>query len=202
MSDVRLILGDCLEVMKTLPDNSVDVVVTDPPYDVGYADWDRFNSLWFDEARRIARLVAFTCGIANIHRYPIPDWILCWAKPGSTRRNATGGFNHWEPRVLFYGRRRIWVDYFYLPDCLNHAQFGIGHPCPKPVNLLKSLIETLTDIGATVLDPFIASGTTGVACVQTGRNFIGIEIDPGYFAIAKRRIEEAQMQLRLPLETR
>ena len=52
----------------------------------------------------------------------------------------------------------------------------------------------------TILDPFMCSGTTGVACVQTGRNFIGIEIDPTYFAIAERRIQEAQLQLRLPLE--
>jgi DNA modification methylase len=54
--------------------------------------------------------------------------------------------------------------------------------------------------GATVLDPFMGSGTTGVACVQTGRSFIGIEIDPGYFAIAQKRIAEAQLQMRLPLD--
>ena len=65
---------------------------------------------------------------------------------------------------------------------------------------MKRLIEMTTNEGDTILDPFMGSGTTGVACVQTGRNFIGIEIDPDYFAIAERRIAEAQMQLRLPLE--
>jgi DNA modification methylase len=62
---------------------------------------------------------------------------------------------------------------------------------------MRWAIENYTNEGDTILDPFMGSGTTGVACVQTGRNFIGIEIDPTYFAIAERRIKEAQMQLRL-----
>ncbi len=64
---------------------------------------------------------------------------------------------------------------------------------------MKWLIEIMTNPGDTILDPFMGSGTTGVACVQTGRNFIGIEIDPAYFEIAKRRIEQAQMQMVMPL---
>lgn len=73
------------------------------------------------------------------------------------------------------------------------------HPNEKPVSLMRQLVMAVTTTGATVLDPFMGSGTTGVACMQTGRNFIGIEIDPGYFAIAKRRIEAAQAQMILPL---
>ena len=73
------------------------------------------------------------------------------------------------------------------------------HPTEKPVELMKWLIETYTREGDTILDPFMGSGTTGVACVQTGRNFIGIEIDPTYFAIAEKRIKEAQQQPRLEL---
>jgi len=71
------------------------------------------------------------------------------------------------------------------------------HPTQKPLELMKWVLENYTNEGDTILDPFMGSGTTGVACVQTGRNFIGIEIDPGYFAIAERRIKEAQMQGRL-----
>ena len=76
------------------------------------------------------------------------------------------------------------------------------HPTQKPVALMAALIGQYTQPGATVLDPFMGSGTTGVACVQTGRNFIGIEIDPGYAEIARQRIEKAQLQARqeaLPL---
>ncbi len=74
------------------------------------------------------------------------------------------------------------------------------HPTTKPLWLMQRLVTVSTNPGMTVLDCFMGSGTTGVACVQTGRNFIGIEIDPDYFAIAEKRIKEAQMQLRLPLE--
>jgi DNA modification methylase len=77
------------------------------------------------------------------------------------------------------------------------ATEGRLHPTQKPIGLMKWCIERYTSAGDTVLDPFMGSGTTGVACVQTGRNFIGIEIDPTYFAIAERRIAEAQMQPRL-----
>jgi hypothetical protein len=74
-----------------------------------------------------------------------------------------------------------------------------AHPCQKPLAIVQPFIERL-DI-TTVLDPFMGSGTTGVACVQTGRDFIGIEIDPGYFAIAEKRIKEAQAQGKLEFET-
>ena len=73
----------------------------------------------------------------------------------------------------------------------------VDHPTQKPVALMRHLVELFTVEGDTVLDPFMGSGTTGVACVQTGRNFIGVEIDEGYFNIAKKRIEQAQMQQNL-----
>jgi len=78
----------------------------------------------------------------------------------------------------------------------NRSEKGF-HPTQKPVALYDYLIRTYTNAGDTVLDFTMGSGTTGVACVKTGRNFIGIELDPGYFAIAQRRIEEAQMQIPL-----
>jgi len=73
------------------------------------------------------------------------------------------------------------------------------HPTQKPLKLIKKLIVDFTNPGDTILDPFMGSGTTGVACVQTGRNFIGIEIDPGYFEIAKKRIAQAQLQIRMDI---
>jgi DNA modification methylase len=74
------------------------------------------------------------------------------------------------------------------------------HGWGKPVRWFQHWIENLTEPEEAVLDPFMGSGTTGVACVQTGRRFIGIEIDPSYFAIAEKRITEAQAQMILPLE--
>jgi site-specific DNA-methyltransferase (adenine-specific) len=74
------------------------------------------------------------------------------------------------------------------------------HPHQKPIELFEPLFRTCAPKGTLVLDPFMGSGTTGTACVNTERNFIGIEIDPGYFAIAKKRITEAQLQMRLPMD--
>lgn len=76
------------------------------------------------------------------------------------------------------------------------------HPTQKPVALLEYLIRTYTNEGETVLDNVMGSGSTGVSCVNTGRKFIGMELDPGYFEAAKRRIEEAQAQARLAWNTR
>jgi len=75
----------------------------------------------------------------------------------------------------------------------------LNHITPKPVELIENIIRHSSNEGYTILDPFMGSGTTGVACVQTGRNFIGIEIDEGYFKIAEKRIKDAEMQMRLPL---
>ena len=202
---MQLHLGDCLEFMRTLPAGSVDAVVTDPPYGVGFG-YDAFDDnrethrLWIrpivEEMRRIASLVIITPGITHLYGYPEPDWTMCYFKPGSTRRNGFGSFNEWEP-ILIYGKPNSYTDAKRFPDCVNHSPTGIGHPCPKPLNAIRWMVE-MTPSGATVLDPFMGSGTTGVACVQTGRNFIGCEIDAGYFEIAQRRIALAQQQPMLP----
>lgn len=86
----------------------------------------------------------------------------------------------------------------YKHDCYivkNRSTAQHGHPCSKPLIVLKHLVKTIADVGDTVLDPCMGSGTTGVACVMTGRNFIGIEIDEGYFNIAKARIAKAQTEM-------
>jgi len=80
---------------------------------------------------------------------------------------------------------------------LNRDKF-FNHPTQKPINLIRRLVLKLPK-GSTILDPFMGSGTTGVACVQTGRNFIGIEIEPKYYEIAEKRIAEAQLQMRMEI---
>lgn len=75
------------------------------------------------------------------------------------------------------------------------------HPTEKPVSLMKWAIEKYTKPGDTVFDPFMGSGTTGVACIKTGRNFVGIEISEGYYKVAEKRIREAQAQLPIPFDS-
>ena len=94
-----------------------------------------------------------------------------------------------------------WCSYKKPAKIIRH-RFVMGkvHPAEKPIGLMKQILENYTHEGDTILDPFMGSGTTGVACVQTGRNFIGIEIDPDYYAIAERRIRDAQAHVPLPFE--
>jgi site-specific DNA-methyltransferase (adenine-specific) len=209
---VELIQGDCLQVLKTIPSGSVDAVITDPPYGVGlvyggYADTENnYKDLctsFMPEAIRIAaNFVAVTPGMKHLNwwyvTYP-PAWTMAWIKPNQCSSSPMGGFNAWEP-VLIYGKTRIRQDAFTMP--ISTRQKGVGnHPCPKDLGSWIKLIHLLdgNDNLTSILDPFMGSGTTGVACVQTGRNFIGIEIDPGYFAIAQKRIAEAQLQVRMQI---
>ena len=205
MSEVTLYLGDCLDVMRGMPDKSVDAIITDPPYGIGlsYASYDDTEKNWYrlmegfiPEARRVASVAIFpSCAINRlkwIYENFAPDWLISWHK-GSPGHASKIGFNDWEA-LLVYGRRSgVYMhDHFSIP---NQEKMGkYGHPCPKPVAWAKWLISRATLEGDTILDPFMGSGTTGVACVQLGRNFIGIEIDPGYYAIAEKRIRQAQQQ--------
>lgn len=202
---VTLYHGDCLDVLKTLDAGSIDAVVTDPPYGIGfkYNSYEDSESAWYElinavlpELRRIARVVVMpSCAIKRLpwwYANHEPDWLIAWYK-GSPGHVSRIGFNDWEPHVVYGRPKRPMHDYFQTKCGFEDN----GHPCPKPVAWAKWLVERCAPLGGTILDPFMGSGTTGVACVQTGRNFIGCEIDKGYFDIATKRIEEAQMQMPL-----
>jgi DNA modification methylase len=188
-----VICGDALEVLRDFPDKSIDLILTDPPYGIKYAEWDATCPPWFADALRVGKRIAFTPGLLEIYNYPKPRWIFCWAKPGSVRRNISGGFNHWQP-VLIYGDGLYPVDYKCLPDCVNHSDMA-GHPCPKPKRLMGWLCAMLTDPGDLVLDCFVGSGTTLVAAKELGRHYIGIDISPEYCALARRRIAQVPPSL-------
>lgn len=173
--------GDCRELFPLV--GVVDAIITDPPYNVLDEEWDDLDEKWLDFAMEWSSLILFTPGIANIWKYPPADWVLCWLKPGSTRRNGTGGFNHWEP-ILQYGKNKWPVDMIRLPPQRQIATGG--HPCPKPIKLFKWLIEGTT--AETILDPFMGSGTTLRAAKDLGRKSIGIEIEERYCEIAANRL--------------
>jgi len=189
--DVSLYLGDCLDILPTLAAGSVDAVVTDPPYGMNKAEWDHAVPKWLHLVAGIP--TATFCGVIGMRDYPLPNWIGAWVRLGSTQRNGgLRGFNNWEP-ILFYNMPALDNDVISEPN--YHPD--TGHPTTKPVRLMTRLLNKMPP--GTILDPFMGSGTTGVACVQTGRGFIGIEIDPGYFEIARKRIEQAQMQMRMAI---
>jgi len=211
MSTVTLHLGDCLEYMRTMPAQSVDAVVTDPPY--GIAHSSNYGATWENTM------------IANDFNTDARDTIIEWA---NNRLLSWLSFGSWkvEPPQKTKGVL-IWdkgpnsgMGDLSFPFKMSYEEVYIGgpgwngtrdegvirghsvitweskgrtHPHEKPVSLMAYLLSKLPK-GATVFDPFMGSGTTGVACVRTGRNFIGCEIDPTYYAIAQRRIAEAQLQ--------
>lgn len=187
-------------------DLRADLVFADPPYGVGmkygdaYVDeggggYQAFITAIAADLPTIAPVALVTPGIRNLWLWPQATWVLCWGKPGSTRRSDLGGFNEWEP-VLVYGKRRVYNDFLRLPDCANHANGATGdHPCPKPVALLRWLVEKWSEKGETVLDPFMGSGTTLRAAKDLGRKAIGIEIEERYCEIAAKRLAQEVLAL-------
>jgi len=209
--DVQLYLGDCLQVLPTL--GSVDAIITDPPYGLDY-DPQRYNastttesvflSIEGDDAEFDPRpwLKFPTCllwGANNYTRHlPKAGW-LCWDKrcnPNADRMFGSPFELAWfraPERERVFKIARIQHGGVVNADGHNVKRL---HPTQKPVALMDWCL-TVADHPKLVLDPFMGSGTPGVACVKTGRRFIGIEIHKPYFEIAKKRIVEAQMQPRL-----
>ena len=242
---MQLLHGDCLELMKGIPDKSVDMILCDLPYGTTQNKWDSvipFEPLW-EQYHRICKKNAAIClfgqtpfsatlVMSNLKEFRY-EWI--WQKP-----NATGFLNskkmplraHESVSVFYaflptynpqmedghpykkgshpgsttyregiarkgerqYSGKRFPKDVIKFSNC-NRTKGRNYHPTQKPVALLKYLIRTYTNDGETVLDNCMGSGSTGVACVQTGRDFIGIELDDNYFEIAQKRIYEAQEAL-------
>lgn len=244
---------DCFEFMKSMPDKSVDCVVTDPPYGTTAIEWDKPINLvsFWAEAERITKDNAailvfssqpFTTDLIVSNR-KLFRYEIVWKKTMSSNfmnANKMPLRSH-ENICVFYKKQPVYnpIKTKYTSDkfgktrrqsknrskqypgigCSNYTDSGyrfptdviefsngngaifgrkdsayVSHPTKKPVDLCAYLVNTYTNPGDLVFDPFFGSGTTAVACVQTGRNFIGCEIDPGYFSIAQKRVHDAQQQ--------
>ncbi|MCD8294666.1 MAG: site-specific DNA-methyltransferase [Clostridia bacterium] len=250
---IQLLHGDCLQLMKQIPDGSVDMVLTDPPYGTTDCEWDTDidpKAMWKQLTRvlkpngaaAVFFQLPFGIDLINANRDAY-RYELIWKKTMATgflnsqkmplraheniavfyrtlptfnpqmtpsSKPARGSRKHGKPNETGkvyskQGRHECeWQDngMRYPTDVItsNNNFNGMGgclkggtqrfHPTQKPVPLLKYLIKTYTNRGETVLDCFMGSGSTGVACASTGRNFIGIEMDDHYFDVAKERIEK------------
>jgi DNA modification methylase len=200
---IELWLGDCREVLPTL--GKVDAVVTDPPYGIGESggcfrdrkggghrvlerkEWD---------AHRPASEV-FTAVLSAA-----PDQIIWGGNYFADLLPASKGWLYWDKLMGgdFADGELAWtsLDRALRKFTRCNKDHGKEHPTQKPVALMAWCLGFLPD-AQTILDPFMGSGTTGVACVQLGRKFIGIELDPGYFDIACRRISDELKRPRLDL---
>lgn len=238
---IQLYQGDCLELMKNIPDNYIDMILCDLPYGTTACKWDiiiPFNLLW----KQYNRIIKDNGAIVLFAKQPFTSQLvnsnlkyfryeLIWQKDkGTDFGNANRKpLNSHENILVFYKKQPtynkqlfagkpytkknyknnddsdlnfksdnsgIWVnDGFRTPtSVIKYARDNIHkgsnlHPTQKPVALLEYLIKTYTNEGEIVLDNCMGSGSTGMACINTNRNFIGIELDEGYFNIARERIE-------------
>ena len=253
MSNIQLYNGDCLEVMKQIPDKSVDLILCDLPFGTTASNWDKIipaKKLWERYEALISNvgsIVLFASGqfmpyllTSNLALFKY-QWV--WVKNRSTNfvhaknrpmtkceyilvfsKAPMGHISQLGDKRMVYnpqglipcqqiqhasknrfgtttGKRpshkseyiREYIN--YPSDVLLNFSEAVGtkklHTNEKPINLLEYLIKTYTNEGDTVLDNCMGSGSTGVACVNTGRDFIGIELDEKYFNIAKERIDKA-----------
>ena len=203
IGDCRLLLGDCLEVMPHL--EKVDAVVTDPPYGIGendrkvasrrkLAEPKYYGSFCWDEKPASSEQIGMCLRAARQHiiwggnyfELPPSSCWLVWDKQN------TGDFADCELAWTSFNKavRRI---YWRWNGMIRKGDDIREHPTQKPVGVMEWCLSHAPD-AHTILDPFMGSGTTGVACVKMGRRFIGIELDEGYFNVACERIRKAYAQ--------
>jgi site-specific DNA-methyltransferase (adenine-specific) len=247
---IELLQGDCLELMKSIPDKSIDMILCDLPYSNGITacKWDNMiplNKLWKQYSRIIkdhACIVLFgqepfssLVRTSNLEMYRY-DWIWQKQKPSNfqlmnyqcgrvhenimvfskakacyTKNGTHIAYNPQKeirdkPRTsnakiygkaeLLHGSQRkdnirTYNDRMPISILKFNTEANKVHPAQKPTILLEYLIKTYTNENETVLDNCMGSGSTGVACLNTSRNFVGIELDENYFNIAKERIKES-----------
>ncbi len=229
IGDCTLYLGDCREILPLLPRVDAVVTDPPYGIGLTKKTSDFRGSKWFDAGksleastayrddvehvtelvreaipaalRQASRGVVFS-GPAMLMRYPEPASIGSVFTPNGAGRTAWG-FQCTHP-VLFYGKDPFLQDgKGGRPNSFRDEQPNrevIDHPCPKPLSWMRWAVARGTRLGEVILDPFMGSGTTGVACVKLGRKFIGIEIDSGYFEIACKRIRDAYAQPDLFIE--
>ena len=239
---ITLKKGDCLELMKDIPDKSIDMILCDLPYGTTACKWDTiipFEPLW-EQYERIIKdngaivLTAsqpFTTKLINsnvaLFRY---EWIWEKSRPSNFFFAKKGAMKYHENVLVFYKKLPTYNPIMIKGQKAHDSRGGISknnitgtsnvrkpntsnlkypssiikvkstdstrnlHPTQKPTELFEYLIKTYTNEGETVLDNVMGSGTTGVACKNLNRNFIGMELDEDYFNIAKERIENHEKE--------
>ncbi len=198
---IRLYRGDCRDIVPTLPPGSIDAVITDPPYGMSFQSGSRiikYDKILGDDDETLMQY-AFDlpfnhskyvfCRWENIPKENKPKSVIYWIK----NNHSMGDLLHEHSRktecILFWNGKIHDFPDGRPSDVLYADRTGnIFHPTEKPVKLLESVISFTR---GQIFDPFMGSGTTGVAAVNLGRKFIGIEKDERYFKIAVKRIRDA-----------
>jgi len=219
LDDCQLMFGDCLERMKEIPDNSV--IVTDPPFNIGYkysSYKDRMaENDYYD---MLTKIVGFANKAVIIH-YPeqlhklsiklgyAPEKVVSWVYNSNTGKQhrdiayygvkpefKNRGEEYKNPKdkrvmkLITSGKKPRLYDWWNVNQVKNVSKDKTPHPCQMPIEVMENILKTLPD-DCIIIDPFMGSGTTGVACINTNRKFIGIELDEKYYDISCKRIKNA-----------
>lgn len=228
-----LLQGDCLDLMKQIPDGSVDLVLTDPPYEISNSRGGMMEkqgrefikqidsmgmckssldvNLFLNLCLRIMKIGTFNgvffCSLKQLHKYiefaiknKMNYGLTYWHKTDPAPLCNNKYLNDVELCIYITKNKKIAGNYttksLVYKSPTNRIDKKIyGHPTIKPIVLIEKYLTNHSASNETVFDPFMGSGSTGVACKNTGRSFIGIELDPHYFEVAKSRIESTQKQV-------
>lgn len=218
---MNLIFGDCLKVMHTIPDTSIDLCITDPPYNIArnnnfstmgragidFGEWDKGFDLfsYIDQVSRILKkdgsFVVFNAwknlgaiaDYAEKQGFETKDMIRLEKSNPMPRNRDRRYITDYECAIWFVKKGAKWTfnrqdSKYQRPKFVASIESGL-HPTQKNLGLMEELLKIHSNHGDLVIDPFMGSGTTGLACKNLGRNFIGIEKDPVYFETAKKRIQ-------------
>ena len=223
MENIQLFQGDCLEVLKNIEDESIDCVVTDPPYKIVQGGCTnkavRYKGTTYEELKNGTlfknNIIKFSEWMPVIYK-KIKDgshvYIMCNDRNMREVLNVAHECGFKLLNILTWKKSKHNPNRYYLKNsefivmlrkgkAVNINNMGTFqvlevdnvksklHPSDKPVALMQILVENSSQINQVILDPFMGAGSTGIACLNTNRNFIGIELDEKYFEIAKNRIE-------------
>ena len=218
MVDINLLHGDCFELLQDIPNESVDMVLTDPPYGMNFQSEYRKHKYekimgdsdlaWLDyfvnEIYRVSKPNTAHYVFCSFHhidkfkqaierKFKIKN-ILTWVKNNTSMGDLKGDFAPKTEFIIFFHKGRRLINGKRDPNVLEFKRTRNElHPTQKPVDMTEYLIGKFSDEGDLILDPFMGSGTTGVACLNTNRRFIGMELEEDYFNIAKERIENHEI---------
>lgn len=221
----KLLQGDCLQLLKKIPNQSIDLILTDPPYNIArdnnfttmgragidFGEWDKNADIisWLNEIPRIlspnGSVIIFNAwaNLGDIARHLEALGLVCkdmlrWIKTNPMPRNRDRRYiTDYECAVWLVNKNAKWIfnrqDKNYQRPEFNYSVVSgkekTAHPTQKPIKLMEELLKIHSNQEQLILDPFMGSGTTGIACLNLNRNFIGIELDPTYYNIAKTRIK-------------
>ena len=209
----RILLGNCIELMSNLPANSIDFVLTDPPYLVNYRDrygrsiQNDVNAAWiqpaFAETYRLlkqdtfcvsfyswTRVDRFMAAWRGVGFQAVGHLVFCKAYASQSRFLR---YQHEQAYLLAKGRPSLPID--PIPDVIDMPYSGNGlHPTQKPVAALVPLIKSFSRVGDLVLDPFCGSGSTLIGAQSLNRRYLGIEFDPKYYAVANTRLQRPEFE--------